>query len=361
MSRLSFTFTKNAVEFLVETARNSMFKDLDPEKAIDIITSVLIGCDREAALGVIKGSLVVNVDEDGSVYATEARTGDTIIGIRATVGGIANKCIDEIDEAISLVRGISYIINNKGYVSIDVPWLALVNSLMDNGVNIPLNGLKIEGKNFESLSTVISEVVRVRNKAIKVIGLAGFVNKNYKLFEDNVDDALFKRIDGKIKNLEEIVSNPHCSVFRTIDSSNFKEIEEELKPCDITVGYNAGWLGPNGDFYGLNGVVSDLLHISISDSLKRQGIIKYDEDKEPDFWMETNGWIKISGCHVFYGLPLAKNVKVTQEQVDKLVLYANSCCNGSLSIGYKNKVIKSSKLKQMDLLMVNKLFNEYGC
>ena len=363
MPRVGFTFTKGAADLLVNMAREYMFMDLDPEKAVKTITDVLIGCNRDNALQIIKGSLVINVDESGTVYAIEAKTCDSIIGIRPMVGGIANKCCEDMDNAMCLIRGISHMIND-GYVSLDIPWLSIVDSLMDNELKLSLNDIHISGKNYETISTVINEAKRVRTRAIKTIGLARFVNDNYKLFEDNVDDALFERLKVKIRNLEETISNPDCvTPFVKEYVENEREINKKLvdffNPCDITKGYDAGWLAPNGDFYGLNGSRSNLLHMKISDKLKEQGTIKYSEDRGPDLWMEINGWMRIAGNQIFFGgMMLDSNNHVTREQVDKLILYADTCCNGMLGMGYKGHIVKSVKLKQMDLLMVDKLLRD---
>ncbi len=52
---------------------------------------------------------------------------------------------------------------------------------------------------------------------------------------------------------------------------NEAKIEEyhktELKPVEITEGYDAGWLSPDGDFYGLNRSVGNMLHLNIAERL----------------------------------------------------------------------------------------------
>lgn len=34
---------------------------------------------------------------------------------------------------------------------------------------------------------------------------------------------------------------------------------------EIIEGYDAGWLSPDGDFYGLNGSVGNMLHLNIAE------------------------------------------------------------------------------------------------
>jgi hypothetical protein len=45
-----------------------------------------------------------------------------------------------------------------------------------------------------------------------------------------------------------------------------KIVSEGIKPVEITDGYNAGWLAPDGTFYGLNGTIANMLHNQIADA-----------------------------------------------------------------------------------------------
>lgn len=67
----------------------------------------------------------------------------------------------------------------------------------------------------------------------------------------------------------------------------------ELEPVEITEGYDAGWLSPDGDFYGLNGSTENLLHLNIAERLLASKKIPVKEMRNPDRWLEENGWVKV--------------------------------------------------------------------
>jgi hypothetical protein len=66
-------------------------------------------------------------------------------------------------------------------------------------------------------------------------------------------------------------------------------------------GYDAGWLSPEGDFYGDVGETSAMIHMNLADDLFKKRYNKQMLDDgvtefgnlNPDNWLEKNGWIKI--------------------------------------------------------------------
>ena len=70
-------------------------------------------------------------------------------------------------------------------------------------------------------------------------------------------------------------------------------------------GYDAGWLSPEGDFYGGNGETSNMIHLNIANQIfnasgnpiavkmQNDGISEFGGVDSPDYWLEKNGWIKI--------------------------------------------------------------------
>jgi len=72
------------------------------------------------------------------------------------------------------------------------------------------------------------------------------------------------------------------------------------------INYDAGWLSPDGVYYGLRGEISNMLHIQIADALQEKGIVPSKPEGEVGVelnameWLETHGWIKIHGNNVHY-------------------------------------------------------------
>lgn len=73
---------------------------------------------------------------------------------------------------------------------------------------------------------------------------------------------------------------------------------------DIMDGYDAGWLSPDGEFYGANGETSEMIHLNIvnkifkgnsvyANRMNKDGIKEYGGIDSPEHWLEKHGWIKI--------------------------------------------------------------------
>lgn len=77
---------------------------------------------------------------------------------------------------------------------------------------------------------------------------------------------------------------------------------------------DAGYIAPNGDYYGLNGDVGNLLHIKIANILEQSHVITCDE--MPEVYLEQHGWIKQHSLEINYW---TSKTKINQLQKDKIV------------------------------------------
>lgn len=95
--------------------------------------------------------------------------------------------------------------------------------------------------------------------------------------------------------------------------------------CDIMDGYDAGWLSPEGDFYGGCGPTSAMIHMNIADQIfnahcnplsvrmSRDGVEEWGGDNSPDYWLEQHGWIKIHGEDCYGSFIGRRNEAPTKE------------------------------------------------
>ena len=136
-------------------------------------------------------------------------------------------------------------------------------------------------------------------------------------------------------------------------------VSHKILPVDITKGYDAGWLSPEGLFYGMNGNMNDMLHIQISDLLKEEGVIPKDEPA-PCLWLEDNGWVKIHGDWVLYNcqdrdFKVARSI--TKEQLDAIFNYGKACYKeGILRFGYRMTRLSVATFKYIDNPRRSELF-----
>ena len=74
---------------------------------------------------------------------------------------------------------------------------------------------------------------------------------------------------------------------------------------DIMDGYDAGWLSPDGEFYGGDGETSAMIHMNIAEQIfnasankyaikmMKDGVSEWGGIDSPEYWLEKHGWIKI--------------------------------------------------------------------
>lgn len=129
-----------------------------------------------------------------------------------------------------------------------------------------------------------------------------------------------------------------------------QKLNEPIKPNPITDLNSAGWLAPNGDWYGLNGEIANMLHNNLAQALLEAGIIQDNVvDGNPDGWMMEHGWVKIHGRQILfegymreqYGF--GRNIPLTAEQKEKLETYGQHM-GGWLQFGFKNTMITAARI-----------------
>lgn len=154
---------------------------------------------------------------------------------------------------------------------------------------------------------------------------------------------------------------------------------------NIMDGYDAGWLSPEGDFYGGNGETSSMIHLNIANQIfnascnpiavkmMKDGISEFGCADSPDYWLEKNGWIKIhhEDCYgAFIGrrdeaptkeYPYAYNptdiqVKMVCDYADKFYggkFYTEANAFGRMS---QTEPFKTYAVRQMDEFGIHKVF-----
>ena len=154
---------------------------------------------------------------------------------------------------------------------------------------------------------------------------------------------------------------------------------------NIMDGYDAGWLSPEGDFYGGNGETSAMIHLNIANQIfnascnpiavkmMKDGVSEFGGADSPDYWLEQHGWIKIhhEDCYgSFIGrrdekptkeYPYAYNptdiqVKMVCDYADKFYggkFYTETNAFGRMS---QTEPFKTYAVRQMDEFGIHKVF-----
>lgn len=356
---LTFTIGKGFGQMLQRIAWERLTEKLSPRAAVEIITQSLPGCTEGMAVDILDGKIILGEDE-----ATQEVTG------RPGAGGKFNDWIksrriqleEEAKEWVKSLEGIRQnIADAGGKFEFTVRYPELVSylsgdkdaGLLDYPHSNVVEQIKGTVEGAKNFFVKVSEVYEV------IVWMCDALNMSRVILPDPIL-SMHTILDSLMCSDPEVEASIRKQDFQKQRLSEFMEEREEnqteLEPVEITEGYDAGWLSPDGDFYGLNGSTENLLHLNISERLLASKKIPVKEMRTPGWWLEENGWVKIyhdwilfSGS--FYGKTL------TEAQIDKLYRYGQACCEGVLLLGTSQEPITAARLRETEPLMLNKLLN----
>lgn len=359
----TFTIGKGFGQMLQRIAWERLTEKLSPRAAVEIITQSLPGCTEGMAVDILDGKIILGEDE-----ATQEVTGTP------GAGGKFNDWIREqrihleekAKEWVKSLEGIRQeIADAGGKFEFTVRYPELVSyisgdtdaGILDNPHSGTVEQIKgaIEGSN--DFFAKVEEVYGV------IVWMCDALNTSRVLFTDSI-----LRVRTILDSLMTVDPEVEASIrkqdFQKQRLSEYMEnemkIEEyhktELKPVEIIEGYDAGWLSPDGEFYGLNGSTGNLLHLNIAERLQASKKIPVKEMRNPDRWLEENGWVKVHHDWIlfsgsFYGKTL------TEAQIEKLYRYGQVCHRGVLCLGVSQVQITAARLRETEPLMLNKFFD----
>lgn len=360
---LKFTIGKGFGQMLQRIAWEKLTEKYNPREAVEIITKSLPECTEGMAVDILDGKIILGEDE-----ATQEVTGTP------GAGGKFNDWIreqrihleEEAKEWVKSLEGIRQeIADAGGKFEFTVRYPELVSyisgcedaGLLDNPHSGTVEQIKVVVEGANGFFVRVSEVYEV------IVWMCDALNTSRVLFSDSVlrVRAILDSLACSDPEVEASIRKQDFQKQRLSEwMENEKKIEEyhqtELKPVEITEGYDAGWLSPDGDFYGLNGSVGNMLHLNIAERLLASKKIPVKEMRNPDRWLEENGWVKVHHNWIlfsgsFYGKTL------TEAQIEKLYRYGQVCHRGVLRLGTSQTQITAARLRETEPLMPNKLLN----
>ena len=154
---------------------------------------------------------------------------------------------------------------------------------------------------------------------------------------------------------------------------------------NIMDGYDAGWLSPDGEFYGANGETSALIHMNLAEQIfnaptnkyavrmMNDGVSIFGSGDQPDYWLEKNGWIKIHHNEIYGSFigerdpekrtkdfpytycPTEIQIKMICDYADKF--YGGKFLTEASCIGWKkDPEVTTYKVRQMDEFKLHETF-----
>lgn len=136
------------------------------------------------------------------------------------------------------------------------------------------------------------------------------------------------------------------------------KLKEPIKPNPISDVNDAGWIAPNGDWYGLNGMISNFLHITIADKLEEDSVIEVPEGEKSDTFLRKEGWITIQRGWILYD-GYFHGKEITPEQQHAMYIYGQHYSvksNKMPRLGISQKPVSGVRIKSLDKCALKKLF-----
>ena len=189
-----------------------------------------------------------------------------------------------------------------------------------------------EDENVQDIVSVVNTVQTFLNKSMKAIrfyedvsaiGIDVRIEVPPKLLELSNQIMMIMR-GASLREAMTVKNNVMLDNFLTASKSLDAIRDVGIKPMKADGECNAAWIAPNGDFFGLSGEIANLLHLQISDMLEDSGYFDGADMKglKPDNFMQSQGWIKVHGQKIFSDLGYNVDLKITDEQIKAVTLYA---------------------------------------
>jgi hypothetical protein len=380
---LHFTIGEDAGKLLMQIAQEHLLYNYNPDKAIKTLTESLHGCPMDLALQILKGDVVLIVNEEEQYILPKKRDEkihadfpklDLKNWYKRTTGEIT-KTGEGLEKALD---DMLFTMSTKK-LRISYDWSQILDFIAGNDKAI-LDELW-ETEEVSQLDLLVRVTKNYIEKSVKIKAIIDWLSKIYPgEFETlNFDSEYFEILLNVSDLFNDLLKQNYSKITKQIDSvQNFidasleinKVLSDGIKPVNIMDNWSAGWLSPEGKYYALNGEIYNYLHIQIANALMDANIIPQKEIEESihgsDAWLEQHGWVKIHDNNInFAGCLNDKvrsiNVDLTNVQIKIIYEYIALCHNGIMRLGWKQEKISASRFQMMaeNLPLLYKTYFEF--
>ena len=410
MSKLQMSIGENLPEVLLNICQEKMRKG-DPN-ALSVYTESLMGFTDEYALMILKNEAVLCVKDNEVIMSDDKKLIDKNRSNIYDWKSIITKKQDEIENILNSIHKIDNDISNrytKDINNIDLSEMAkkLDDFMIGSSAIVNISTHPIGNTEFapllsngeKSWERLVEEVENAYNdntvndvmshKVIlyniwKYVSNIRSLYKSLKKFDTLYNFLVDKGICDRIPKIEPMYNHAFVILTKFMKEGNYSHpmlnesikslkdnILDELKsinlyedyvkyhlvPVNIEDGYDAGLITPEGLFFGADGHVSDLIHLTISERL-------FNGD---DNAAEKMSYMKIHNDEAYIYLRYYKDDSddtrlyvPTNEQLRLLEKYINKFYNGIVYTSPKivdpNSDIKISKIMQADEIQLHEIF-----
>lgn len=413
MAQLSFSLGDNIGEILLDIAQNKIKKG-DFEGAIKTYTDSFEGFTRDYALKVLKNEAVIVVVDNGTGIDlvddedSIKENAELIVDWNNTI----KKMLEDLNESclfISSIRNkvsidlndycLYEVISSPGDTYMDPVYTLVARYIGGEKLDLPkfpvLGHLISKGDDHFYSKNVDEEMTALEKKAyavLKYVDCIKYMHRDFmtlnNLYNSLLDNGFIQRVPMFEDVMENVLDNyliPFCdtekgyhhpmcdeeiiklkeSMYDDISKTSIgKEyIENGIITKNILDGYDAGFLSPDGTFYGMNGDKNELLHVQLIDMLCEKLIKKGDSNLDMEYELMKKGFMKIHHDNIygFYGPKDDKEMLYcpAEKQIELICQYANKFYGGKIntsSTPFESNMISTSALKQMDEAALHNTF-----
>lgn len=349
---LSFRVGKGIGKILLEISQEDILNG-NTEKAIENYINGF-GMSKSYAIQILHNRLVMESEDDGiTVYLTDDEN-----SIKENESNIYDweSIMENNDSNLREMRKAYYnickelnmhCVNHSYDINFIKQYVKLINNMFD------------EYMKFSNMYKFL-----IDNGFINRIT---FVENNVENILEILDEFCNKNIDYRLK--EKIKDN----IFAT--EWGMEYFKYGILKKNIDDGYDAGWLSPDGIFYGDCGETSSMIHMNLADrmfkklfsknDLKRNDLTLFGSTEDPEQYLTRNGWIKIHNNEIFGTFmndPEGEYLYCpTKKQISEICRYADLNWHGKIytrpQIVKRTEPISTYKLRQMDKFKLNEIFN----
>lgn len=382
MSTLTFGLIDGFETLITNLAREALFYKYDGEQAIKVLTESFPTMSKDIALKIISGELVIKVLDSGNITVEQGidlydfdkwfKTNVSYYILdyhsdRDTFYGYHNYFMNTMFRRIDKIN--TYYIPSEdifGYSNIekDFTYRELYKILTSNDKNkkdlLWEYALSCEtlGRDLRLLNT-LNELLEECNQINKAISFIE-TNFNHKFDRELYDSKFFEilRIHNILTN--DIPVEKEDSLEKFINAEIKCSEIYEIEPSPIDVKYDASWISPEGEYFGMNGEIANMLHNRLADLINKRHIKltgkSLAEDANIDAALCELGWARIHDNRVMYdGYLMDPIMHMTDKQKEAIYKYCQIHHRGVICCNY-NEPITAARFSMTDKNSMYKLF-----
>jgi len=359
---------------LMQISQEHLLYDLNIEKALAMFNESFGGeCPLDLQLALLRGDKVVTVDVDDQMFNVVDREDyhDSLYPARINFEEFFRDHQKQMDDHCEdFTEGVNFIMSELRNISsyqINFSVDSVIQYISGNDEDM-MEELR-EDAELNQYTAIVKFAKLFIERSIKLEQLSKTIQSYYPDLKSEFDGYEVWMLATKLQNLArtklwKVPTDDSVTKYIEAVQEMDKALEGGIEPVDIMDNYSAGWLSPEGYYYGLNGEIANMMHTNIADALQEAGIIP-DEDSlgfdSPDAWLEQQGWCRIHGNNVQFAGNLnekldKENVHMTEDQRDAITKYISDCHQCIIKLGWKRTPFSVGMFRAMDKIALHKHF-----